>query len=300
MTRSEILEKFRNITVWKSGDKRAPHKPLLILLSLAEYQKGNKTLLFGDIEEKLNQLLFEFGSVPNPRSYYPFIRLSSNGIWTFNNPQVIADYQGADPSSKYLRENAISGYFTEEIQKEFDNDPSLIIEIALETLETHFPESLHDDILDSIGFLKSGFIITTKRKRDPAFREKVLIAYEYQCAICGFNVRLGNQPLAIEAAHIRWHQANGPDIEENGLALCSLHHKLFDLGAFTVSKDYNLQVSDRVNGTIGKQEWLLNFHNKKIREPQSNNYLPNPSYLNWHVKEVFKGFGRDISKNHPT
>lgn len=26
----------------------------------------------------------------------------------------------------------------------------------------------------------------------------------------------------------------GVDIEPNGLALCSLHHKLFDLGAFTV------------------------------------------------------------------
>ena len=26
----------------------------------------------------------------------------------------------------------------------------------------------------------------------------------------------------------------GPDIEPNGLSLCALHHKLFDLGVFTV------------------------------------------------------------------
>jgi putative restriction endonuclease len=271
MTRSEVLEKFRNITIWKNGDIRAPHKPLLILLSLAEYQKGNKTIRFKEVEDKLNQLLFEFGSIPNPRSYYPFVRLSSNGIWTFNKPQIVANYQCLDPSSKYLTENDISGFFTDEIQTEFDNDPSLIIEIALEMLDTHFPDSLHDDIMDSIGFLKSGFIITTKRKHDPAFREKVLIAYEYQCAICGFNVRLGNQPLALEAAHIQWHQAGGPDVEENGLALCSLHHKLFDLGAFTLDKNLKLSVSEKVNGTVGKQQWLIDFHNKKIRTPQSNN-----------------------------
>lgn len=27
---------------------------------------------------------------------------------------------------------------------------------------------------------------------------------------------------------------NGPNIEPNGLSLCALHHKLFDLGAFTL------------------------------------------------------------------
>jgi hypothetical protein len=34
---------------------------------------------------------------------------------------------------------------------------------------------------------------------------------------------------------IRWHQGGGPDEESNGFALCVLHHKTFDLGAFTVN-----------------------------------------------------------------
>jgi len=60
----------------------------------------------------------------------------------------------------------------------------------------------------------------------------VLTAYEWRCAVCGFDVQLGAIPIALDAAHIRWHQANGPDTERNGLALCALHHKTFDLGVF--------------------------------------------------------------------
>jgi len=74
---------------------------------------------------------------------------------------------------------------------------------------------------------------TTRKKRDPAFRQKVLKAYEWRCAVCGFDVKLGTVAIALDAAHIRWHQAGGPDVENNGLALCVLHHKTFDLGAFT-------------------------------------------------------------------
>jgi hypothetical protein len=46
------------------------------------------------------------------------------------------------------------------------------------------------------------------------------------------------------------HQAGGPETESNGFAPCSLHHKTFDLGAFTVS-DGILLVSDQANGTTG-------------------------------------------------
>ena len=51
------------------------------------------------------------------------------------------------------------------------------------------------------------------------------------CALAATN---GWQRLGLEAAHIKWFQARGPDVVQNGLALCSLHHKIFDLGAFTV------------------------------------------------------------------
>jgi len=53
----------------------------------------------------------------------------------------------------------------------------------------------------------------------------VLRAYEYRCAVCGFDVRLGSVSIALDAAHIRWHQAGGPETESNGLALCVLRER---------------------------------------------------------------------------
>jgi putative restriction endonuclease len=119
----------------------------------------------------------------------------------------------------------------------------------------------------------------------------VLRAYEYRCAVCGFDVRLGSVSIALDAAHIRWHQAGGPDVESNGLALCVLHHKTFDIGAFTVT-DGVLLVSDQANGTAGFQESLLAYHGKPIRAAQRTDWEPVEEYLEWHGREVFKGAAR--------
>jgi putative restriction endonuclease len=130
-----------------------------------------------------------------------------------------------------------------------------------------------------------------KRKRDPAFRQNVLKAYEYRCAVCGFDVRLGSVSIALDAAHIRWHQAGSPDVECNGLALCVMHHKTFDLGAFTVENGV-LLVSDQANGTTGFAEALMAFHGRPIREAQRPEWRPVAEHLEWHGREVFKGEAR--------
>ena len=147
------------------------------------------------------------------------------------------------------------------------------------------------DILQAVG-LDLEFKASEKRKRDPHFRDRIIRAYEHQCAVCGFNVRVGNILVALEAAHIKWHQAGGPDVEENGIALCALHHKLFDRGAFTVSPKLRIQVSDRAHGTHGFNEWLSAYHGKSLKPPQRPSFYPEPAFVQWHVKEVFQGEAR--------
>jgi putative restriction endonuclease len=89
-----------------------------------------------------------------------------------------------------------------------------------------------------------------------------------------------------------WHQAGGPDVTVNGLALCATHHKLFDLGAFTIGEELQMLVSDEVNG-LGAEEWLIRYHNKPLFPPQKKKLYPEPEFLQWHVKEVFKGGYRE-------
>lgn len=115
---------------------------------------------------------------------------------------------------------------------------------------------MHEELLAAVGLNKTQ-IITKKSFRDPAFRESVLRAYECRCAVCNLDVRIGNQTLGIEAAHVKWHQAGGPSTVDNGIALCSLHHKLFDYGALTLSqKDRRIIVSEQAHGSYGFNELL--------------------------------------------
>ena len=78
--------------------------------------------------------------------------------------------------------------------------------------------------------------------------------------------------MGLEAAHIRWHQAGGPDIEGNGMALCSLHHKLFDRGAFTLDSSFRVIVSDDING-VGAEQVLWAYHQKKPEHPTSGKFV---------------------------
>ena len=101
--------------------------------------------------------------------------------------------------------------------------------------------------------------------------------------------------VGLDAAHIEWHQAGGPDTEPNGLALCSLHHKLFDLGAFTVHVDHRVLVSELVHGAGQFEEVLLRHHGRPIERPVQPEHVPAAPYLAWHRKQVFKEKPRPLA-----
>jgi putative restriction endonuclease len=261
----------------------------LVLYALGLWQHGQTEVTFREAEPALRSLLQEFG--PPRRSDHPeqpFWRLQRDGVWDVRAPSELPLKTGDTiPRVGVLRSPEVRAGFSDDAQAALAADPGLVAAIAEQTLDRNFPQSLHHDILDAVG-LNLDREVVTRRKRDPEFRQRVLKAYEYRCAVCGFDVRLGSVSIALDAAHIRWHQAGGPDEETNGLALCVLHHKTFDLGAFTVSEGVVL-ISDRVHGTSGFQETLMAYHGGPVREPQRPDWRPEPRHLSWHRREVFRG-----------
>ena len=99
---------------------------------------------------------------------------------------------------------------------------------------------------------------------------------------------------AASTAH-QMPQAGGSDLETNGLALCSMHYKLFDCVAFTLNDKLQLCVSQEANGSTGLSEWLTSFHGLPLKAPQPQQYLPLNEHLDWHRKEVFHGPGRELT-----
>ena len=78
-----LVQKFRDLNVWRRGDERAPHKPLLALYALAQVQSGAERLIpFDQLEGPLERLLEEFGPPrKSPHPELPFFHLQSDGVW---------------------------------------------------------------------------------------------------------------------------------------------------------------------------------------------------------------------------
>jgi putative restriction endonuclease len=73
-----------------------------------------------------------------------------------------------------------------------------------------------------------------------------------------------------------------------------MHHKLFDLGAFTMDENRQFLVSERVVGSEGFDLWLARFHGNEITRPVRGVYEPRIEYLAWNQREVFKTPGREV------
>jgi putative restriction endonuclease len=296
MTREEVIQAFNAIRVWQSGDRRAVHKPLLVLLALSRINGSESpSLVWNEAEPLMKGLLDEFGPDGSSNTrHYPFWHLQTDGLWQLDGPATILNRPaGATPTLTELRQNHVRGGFTAPIYAALKADPELVATLAQRIVEAHFPETIRGDVLDAVGLTPVQCWEVPKdplRRRDPAFRAKVLLAYQYRCAVCGHDLRMGQQSIGLEAAHIKWFQANGADDVPNGVAMCALHHKVFDLGAFKILPEtYQMVFSQHLNGSEATSQRMLAYHGAGLIQPQAPAYLPHPTNLVWHAKQVFKG-----------
>lgn len=295
MNETEIIEKFNSLNIWKEEGKRAPHKPLLVLLAIGYLQNENQRLLpYKKIDPELKKLLEQFGTPRNAsNTHYPYWRLQTEGIWEVERSNVLSVNKSGDVKKTELREKDIRAGFTSEVYNLLKEKPNIIDKICSSLLNSHFPDTIHEDIILETGLnLEVEHIF--RRKRDANFRREVLQAYQYRCAVCDFDVRIGAKTICLEAAHIKWHSAGGPDSVDNGISLCTLHHKLFDLGAFTLDENLYFLVSEKVVGTDGFDLWLGRYHGSEIMKPVRAVYEPKTEYVAWNQKQVFKMPGREL------
>lgn len=312
MKRDEFLQKLGQVRFWRTRGRRAPHKPLLVLLALGRVAQGKERLASyeQDLERPLIDLLERFG--PPRRAIhpeYPFSRLPNDGIWEIPGRESLPATRQGDLHRSGLVRHAVTGGFPEPIYELLLSDYGLVQQAAQVLLSEHFPYSLHDDIRTLVGFpdeflvrdpagLLYGLVVprTPTPARDPSFRRAVLHAYEFRCAVCGFDLCLEGDPFGLEAAHIKWHAVGGPSKVPNGLALCSIHHKALDRGALglaPVAGEFRVLISSRVCGESKATRWFWDCHNGPLRLPRSSEFKPKAEFVKWHAREVFRFPPRD-------
>jgi putative restriction endonuclease len=289
MTPNELKEAVLGVKRWSRSDQRAPNKPITMVYVLSQYLLDHEQFFLYEegFHKEVQDLLKRFGphrSVYHPE--YPFWRLKNDGFWTVNNDQECKSRKSnTDPSKTELIKHGVTAGFNDEAYAVLKGNDQLVIELIERILNESFPESIASDIATQLGVEST---VRNVHKRDPNFRKEVLRAYNYQCAVCGYDLKMDDVTVGLEAAHIKWKQFHGPCDVSNGLTLCAVHHKAFDKGAFSITEDFKIKLSDSLNGGEQAQRLFFDFENKLIRLPKKDNWMPNIGHLNWHQKEVFK------------
>jgi len=294
----EWLERIAGIRQHVRRGQRAPHKPLLLLYAMGRLQRtGSTDVTYVEAEPVLTELLRDFGPPGRKTSpAYPFHHLQTDGLWTVTSQMG----ESLGTSSSRLRSARASGRLSPDFETAMRTDPRLLVLAARFLLDANFPESLHPDICNLVGLDLEAIEVqaarersASLRRRDPRFRDAVLVAYEYRCAMCGYDGRLGTEAVGLDAAHVRWWAFEGPDTIDNALCLCSFHHKLLDRGVVGIGDDHTVDVSARFVGRGRAAElFVLDLLGKPLQEPQRGTSAPALSHVRWHRGQVFSGPAR--------
>jgi putative restriction endonuclease len=123
-----------------------------------------------------------------------------------------------------------------------------------------------------------------QRLHQPAFRARVISAYQTKCAIC----RLAYGRL-LDAAHIT------PDVDEtsstsvtNGLSLCKIHHAAYDINIIGIDADYAVHIrQDILSETDGPmlEHGIKEMDNTTLWVPLTAIERPDPQRLDIRFQE---------------
>ncbi len=260
-------------------------------------QTGTSKVCYADAEPALTELLRNFGPPDRKTSpAYPFHDLQSDGIWTVDSPA--GNDLGA--SRTQLRGSGATGQLPTKFEAALRKDALLVAMAAAFCSTPTSPSRCTATSAQSSGWTWKRWRCgparqraASLRRRDPQFRDAVLVAYEYRCAMCSNDGRLGTEAVGLDAAHVRWWVFDGPDSVDNALCLCSFHHKLLDRGVVGIADDYTVSVSARFVGRGRAAEVLvLDLLGRPLQAPQRGQPLPGLEHVQWHRSQVFSSPAR--------
>ncbi len=284
------------------GGKRAPHKPLLLLWLFGRFAvTGSARASYAEATGPVSQLINDFGppvispALERQRAAMPFVHLERD-LWDLRDSRDFEIPPDAPETSRWLLDKGAVGQLRPDVTAVLAEGTALAAATRL-LLDQHFTPVLSEMICASVGLdlpeLETAQTTTpsARRPRAAGFAEEVLRAYAYQCAMCEFDGRLGRNPVAIEAAHVRWHSQDGPDEVANAIALCSLHHALFDCGVLGLSPDLRVTVSPLYVATSQSGRAIDALAGKPLVHVRPGRPTVDIIYVNWHTIQVFKSHG---------
>ena len=209
----------------------------------------------------------------------PIKKLNSNGFWYFDRKEkwIMIKYEGSEQDKINLKNLLIiESYktlkkcipdFKDLSQKEFENYNNFWYQQMMVN-ELNLDEKVKT------------------RKFQHIFR-RVIFQRDNRCKICCLET-----PELLEAAHIKPFSKCTNDNEryssDNGILLCKNHHKLFDEGYFTFTKDWKVVISNEYKENYEVDNNLLFKTFERCYEKELFNFPNNNEYTEFHNKYIYK------------
>ncbi|WP_068792362.1 HNH endonuclease [Brevibacillus laterosporus] len=219
-----------------------------------------------------------------------------NGVLNYN--ELISrcnKYIGKNSTKKSLNDNSTIGciiltnpvffdeeefFKPEEIGLKFPKQVVKIKYFDTITTENQLIYLNNETVFSIIKEEKSSYLISKSKERigQATFRQNVMNAYDYKCAVTGETCT-----EVLQAAHIQPYINENSNHIQNGIALRVDIHKLFDSGLITINLEYVVIVSSKLMNSD-----YLKLNGKKINLPKKCVDYPSIEALKFHNSNVFR------------
>lgn len=159
-----------------------------------------------------------------------------------------------------------------------DDPRNLVFSVAVDDAQHRglpMTPDTRTDVREDTDAARRTYVTAAVRVRlhQRAFRERVLEAYQRQCAFC----RLRHEEL-LDAAHIIPDtEPGGEPLVRNGLSLCTLHHAAFDRYFIGLRPDFTIEVREdlrRERDGPTLVHAIQALHDSRIVLPRKLEYQP--------------------------
>lgn len=157
-----------------------------------------------------------------------------------------------------------------------------VAEIALDQNEI---QKIEKDILDGKEGKYIDRIVKT-RVNQSLFRKVVVNNYSNSCAVCSLDI----QNLLVASHILKWSENEEHRLNPtNGLCLCNIHDRAFELGYIGINTDYSILVSNELK-QVKEQETFSSLFGRHENKPiiLPDKFYPNTDFLESHLRNVFK------------
>jgi len=180
------------------------------------------------------------------------------GLKTFNNTQTrrILYFKTFLSQLDISRQNSLLSnneiYFESFPEYKFLNIYFLPDDNNLINNKSNLIQEAISELSNNDYFVKDSFTIAKTRAKQAVWRKEILNNYHFQCCMPECDI---NDSKLLVAAHIKdYNYKEDPQLAhrahpQNGLCFCSLCHKLFDNGYFTLTLKNKIEVSKKKNIT---------------------------------------------------